>query len=144
MYRINILFYIIVYDYIEDIPLIHHTLMEKTTFKKTYLLLSLKISVIVQIITGIIQLFSLFIKVPSSYIILKQLLVLENIVQIIQGSFYAWLFYNIKNVVNITSKRYTDWVITTPIMLISLICYMIFLRGNGENHVKYDEQVRQT
>ena len=109
--------------------------MEKNVFKKTYMFLSLKISIIVQIITAIIQIFSLFIKVPPSYIILKQLLFLENIVQIIQGSFYAWLFYNIKNVVNITSKRYTDWVITTPIMLISLICYMIFLRGNGENHV---------
>ena len=109
--------------------------MEKTMVKKTYLFLSLKISIIVQIITGIIQLFSLFIKVPPSYIILKQLLVLENIVQVIQGSFYAWLFFNIQNVTNITSKRYIDWVITTPIMLITLICYMIFLRGSDESHV---------
>ena len=104
-------------------------------FKKTYLFLSLKISVIVQIITAIIQVFSLFIKVPPSYFILKQLLVLENIVQVIQGSFYAWLFFNIQSVTNITSKRYIDWVITTPIMLISLICYMIFLRGSSESHV---------
>ena len=109
--------------------------MEKNIFKNTYLHLSLKVSIIVQIITGIIQVFSLFIKVPPPYIILKQLLVLENIVQVIQGSFYAWLFYNIKNVVNITSKRYIDWAITTPIMLISLVCYMIFLRGNGESNV---------
>jgi bacteriorhodopsin len=109
--------------------------MEKNVFKKTYMYLSLKISIIVQIITAFIQVFSLFIKVPSSYIILKQLLVLENIVQVIQGSFYAWLFFNIKSVTNITSKRYLDWVITTPIMLISLICYMIFLRGNGESHL---------
>ena len=109
--------------------------MEKNIFKNTYLHLSLKVSIIVQIITGIIQVFSLFIKVPPPYIILKQLLGLENIVQVIQGSFYAWLFYNIKNVVNITSKRYIDWAITTPIMLISLVCYMIFLRGNGESNV---------
>ena len=109
--------------------------MEKNVFKKTYLFLSLKISVIVQIITAIIQVFSLFIKVPPSYFILKQLLVLENIVQVIQGSFYAWLFFNIQSVTNITSKRYIDWVITTPIMLISLICYMIFLRGSSESHV---------
>jgi len=109
--------------------------MEKNVFKKIYLFLSLKISVIVQIITAIIQVFSLFIKVPPSYFILKQLLVLENIVQVIQGSFYAWLFFNIQSVTNITSKRYIDWVITTPIMLISLICYMIFLRGSSESHV---------
>ena len=109
--------------------------MEKNIFKNKYLHLSLKVSVGVQIITGIIQLFSLFIKVPPSYIILKQLLVLENIVQFIQGSFYAWLVSNIKSETNITPKRYMDWVITTPIMLITLICYMIFLRGSGESHV---------
>jgi bacteriorhodopsin len=109
--------------------------MEKSIFKNKYLHLSLKVSVGVQIITGIIQLFSLFINVPPSYIILKQLLVLENIVQVIQGSFYAWLFFNIQNVTNITSKRYIDWAMTTPIMLISLICYMIFLRGSSESHL---------
>jgi bacteriorhodopsin len=109
--------------------------MEKSIFKHKYLHLSLKVSVGVQIITGIIQLFSLFIKVPPSYIILKQLLVLENIVQVIQGSFYAWLVSNIKSETNITPKRYMDWVITTPIMLITLICYMIFLRGSSESHV---------
>ena len=109
--------------------------MEKNIFKNKYLHLSLKVSVGVQIITGIIQLFSLFIKVPPSYIILKQLLVLENIVQFIQGSFYAWLVSNIKSETNITPKRYMDWVITTPIMLITLICYMIFLRGSSESHV---------
>jgi bacteriorhodopsin len=109
--------------------------MEKSIFKNKYLHLSLKVSVGVQIITGIIQLFSLFINVPPSYIILKQLLVLENIVQVIQGSFYAWLFFNIQNVTNITSKRYIDWVMTTPIMLVSLICYMIFLRGSSESHL---------
>jgi bacteriorhodopsin len=109
--------------------------MEKSIFKNKYLHLSLKVSVGVQIITGIIQLFSLFINVPPSYIILKQLLVLENIVQVVQGSFYAWLFFNIQNVTNITSKRYIDWVMTTPIMLVSLICYMIFLRGSSESHL---------
>jgi hypothetical protein len=109
--------------------------MEKSVFKNKYLHLSLKVSVGVQIITGIIQLFSLFINVPPSYIILKQLLVLENIVQVIQGSFYAWLFFNIQNVTNITSKRYIDWVMTTPIMLVSLICFMIFLKGSSESHL---------
>jgi len=109
--------------------------MDSDVFKKTYLHASLKVSVVVQIISALIQFSSMFISVSPAYMILKQLLVLENIVQVIQGSFYAWLFFNIQNVTNITAKRYMDWVITTPIMLISLICYMIFLRGNGENHV---------
>lgn len=102
-------------------------------FKNTYLHLSLKLSVIVQIIAAIIQFFSMFMNVPPAYNILKQLLFLENIVQVIQGSFYAWLVYNIKNETNITSKRYMDWVITTPIMLITLICYIIFLRKTNQD-----------
>jgi bacteriorhodopsin len=109
--------------------------MEKSIFKNTYLHLSLKVSVAVQVISAVIQFFPMFMSVPPAYMILKQLLFLENIVQVIQGSFYAWLVYNIKNETNITPKRYIDWAITTPIMLISLICYMIFLRGSGESHV---------
>lgn len=109
--------------------------MEKNIFKNTYLHLSLKVSVAVQVISAVIQFFPMFMSVPPAYMILKQLLVLENIVQVIQGSFYAWLVYNIKNETNITPKRYIDWAITTPIMLISLVCYMIFLRGSGESNV---------
>ena len=109
--------------------------MEKSIFKNKYLHLSLKVSVGVQIISALIQFFPMFMSVPPAYIILKQLLVLENIVQFIQGSFYAWLVSNIKSETNITPKRYMDWVITTPIMLITLICYMIFLRGSSESHV---------
>jgi bacteriorhodopsin len=108
--------------------------MEKNVFKSTYLHLSLKVSVAVQIISMVVQFFPMFMSLPPAYMILKQLLFLENIVQVIQGSFYAWLVYNIKNETNITSKRYMDWVITTPIMLITLICYMIFLRTNNENN----------
>jgi bacteriorhodopsin len=108
--------------------------MEKNIFKNTYLHLSLKVSVAVQVISAVIQFFPMFMSVPPAYMILKQLLFLENIVQVVQGSFYAWLVYNIKNETNITSKRYMDWVITTPIMLITLICYMIFLRTNNENN----------
>ena len=107
--------------------------MEKNIFKNTYLHLSLKVSVAVQVISMVIQFFPMFMSVPPAYMILKQLLFLENIVQVVQGSFYAWLVYNIKNETNITSKRYMDWVITTPIMLITLICYMIFLRTTNEN-----------
>lgn len=107
--------------------------MEKSIFKNTYLHLSLKVSVAVQVISAVIQFFPMFMSVPPAYMILKQLLFLENIVQVVQGSFYAWLIYNIKNETNITSKRYMDWAITTPIMLITLICYMIFLRTNNKN-----------
>lgn len=94
---------------------------------------TLLISIVVQIITGIIEISSLFIKVPSPYIIIRQLLVMEVLVQIIEGLFYLWLAYNIATVTNITPKRYFDWVITTPTMLITLIIYFIYLKHKETN-----------
>jgi bacteriorhodopsin len=82
----------------------------------------------VQIISGLIDIAVLFIKVEPEYIIIKQLLGLEVFVQLIQGTFYLWLVCNYKEIHNVTPKRYIDWVITTPLMLISLIIYLIYLK----------------
>ncbi len=73
-------------------------------FKKTYLGLSLKVSIAIQVISGVIQFFPMFMNVSPGFAILKQLLVLENIVQVVQAVFYIWLYYNIKEL-DITSKR---------------------------------------
>jgi bacteriorhodopsin len=89
---------------------------------------SLILSIITQAVTGIVEFFFLFIKVPSNFAFLKQMLVLELIVQFIEGSFYLHWFYNFKNILNITPKRYFDWMFTTPTMLINLIFYLIFLK----------------
>jgi len=93
---------------------------------------TLILSVIVQLTTGMLEVGTLFIKVESPYRIIRQLLVLELIVQIIEGSFYLWLFYNFNEVSNITPKRYLDWSITTPTMLITLIVYLIYLKYREE------------
>jgi len=89
---------------------------------------SLLLSIITQVITGIIEIIALFTKVPSSFLFLKQMLLLEVIVQFIEGSFYMYWFYNFDNISNITPKRYFDWAFTTPTMLLTLIFYLIFLR----------------
>ena len=94
---------------------------------------SLITSVVIQIITGIIEVFSLFVKLPLKFAFLKQMMALEVFVQVIEGSFYMYWLYNFKNIVNITPKRYFDWVITTPTMLINLIFYLIFLKSKEEN-----------
>jgi hypothetical protein len=94
---------------------------------------SLITSVIIQIITGIIEINSLFIKVPQKFSFLKQLMLLEVFVQFIEGSFYMYWLYNFKNILNITPKRYFDWMITTPTMLITLIFYLIFLHHKNNN-----------
>ena len=89
--------------------------------------ITLVISIIVQIITGIIELGAFFIKVPTAYSLIRELLILELVVQAIEGSFYFWLAYNFTKLTNITPKRYIDWAITTPTMLITLILYLIYL-----------------
>jgi hypothetical protein len=103
---------------------------------KYYFYITLIISVIVQIITMIIELGSLFVNVPSEFSLIKQLLVLEVLVQIIEGLFYIWLVYNFTKVANITPHRYIDWIITTPTMLIQMILYLIYLNSKKENSTK--------
>jgi hypothetical protein len=95
--------------------------------------ITLVISIIVQIITGIIEVGTFFVKVPTIYTIIRQLLLIELVVQIIEGSFYVWLAYNFTKVLNVTPKRYIDWFITTPTMLITLIVYLIYLIKKEEN-----------
>ena len=98
--------------------------------------ITLVISIIVQIITGIIEVGAFFVKVPTIYTIIRELLILELIVQLLEGSFYVWLAYNFNKVLNVTPKRYIDWVITTPTMLVSLIVYLIYLNKKEENKTK--------
>lgn len=95
---------------------------------------SLILSIIIQVLTGIIEIFSLFIKVPSKFLFLKQMLLLEVIVQFIEGLFYIYWLYNFNNILNITPKRYFDWMLTTPTMLVTLIFYLIFLKYKDENN----------
>jgi len=95
---------------------------------------SLILSITIQLITGIIEIIALFIKVPSKFLFLQQMLLLEVIVQVIEGFFYMYWFYNFKTILNITPKRYFDWAITTPTMLLTLIFYLIFLKYKDSNN----------
>jgi hypothetical protein len=88
-----------------------------------------KLSLGAQIITGIIDAFALKIDIPKELSILKQLLFLELVVQIIEGIFYIWLVKSFHTVDNITKFRYYDWSLSTPIMLFTLICYIVHLKN---------------
>ena len=94
---------------------------------------SLILSIIIQAVSGIVEFVSLFAKVPLKYVFLKQMMLLEVVVQVIEGSFYIYWFKNFKKVANVTPTRYFDWVITTPTMLVNLIFYLIFLHRLDTN-----------
>ena len=102
---------------------------------------SLLFSVIVQAITGIIDLISLFVNVPYNFSFLKKLLTAEFTVQIVEGSFYVYWLNDFKNIANITPKRYIDWIFSTPTMLVTLIFYLTFLNtpDNEKGGLKYFE-----
>jgi hypothetical protein len=100
---------------------------------KSNVYFTLVISIIIQVITGLIEFIGLLVKIPTKFILIKQLLTLELFVQIIEGAFYLWLYFNFNSVKNITSKRYFDWALTTPTMLIQLILYLIYLHHRENN-----------
>ena len=89
-------------------------------------------SLFIQFITGIIDLYVLLSFTPKKYLVLKQLLLLEFIVQVVEGGFYIWLALAFHSVKNVTPYRYYDWFITTPTMLTSLSVYLIYLKNKEE------------
>tara|TARA_X000000368_G_C22948390_1_gene675488 strand:- start:193 stop:876 length:684 start_codon:yes stop_codon:yes gene_type:complete len=93
---------------------------------KDLLLLTVQISLIVQLLTGLVSAGGIFVKLDDKDLILHDVLLIETIVQLIEGLFYVYIAYAIKNIKeeSITSRRYFDWVITTPIMLLSTIMFM--------------------
>ena len=104
---------------------------------KSILYSSLLFSIIIQVLTGVLDIYALTLKIPTALHIIKQLLVLELGVQVVEGSFYIWLFRNFHKISNITPNRYIDWFITTPTMLVTLIMYLIYL--NNKDSEKFQE-----
>ena len=90
---------------------------------KNLLANSLYFSLFVQVISIAIGLFGLTLKVDPVDQILISAVGLETIVSSIQLSFYVWYSYHFKEVVEATFYRYHDWVITTPIMLLTTLLY---------------------
>jgi hypothetical protein len=78
-------------------------------------------------------------------ILLKSILLLELIVQLVEGAFYVWMAYLFSSIKNVTPKRYFDWMITTPLMLFSLCMYLEYLKEEEEKKEnKGEEKTKET
>ena len=97
---------------------------------------TLIISIAIQIFTFIVSIQGIFTEIPVVYNLIKDLFFLELFVQLIEGVFYIWLAFNFLTLTNITPKRYFDWMITTPTMLITLISYLIFINAKETNQTQ--------
>ena len=82
------------------------------------------LSLIIQIIVLFVDIFGLTIPIQKDKLLFNQLLKMEFGVQIVELIFYVWMIFNFSSIDNITPKRYYDWIITTPIMLITLMAYL--------------------
>ena len=91
------------------------------------------ISLAVQIITTLISFDGLFKKINVKDFVLKEILLLEGVVQLIESLFYIWVIFAIHNLNKVTPRRYIDWSFSTPIMLISTIVFMKYQEYRENN-----------
>lgn len=94
---------------------------------------SAQFSLLAQVVTGILAAEAVFIKLPKEHQILTTVITMETVVQIIEFIFYVWVTQTTLDVVSITTRRYIDWVITTPTMLLSTIFYFEYLKNQEAN-----------
>jgi len=111
-------------------------------------------SLLIQFLTGIAGFDGIFRDLPKEDMILREVLIMEMIVQVIEFIFYLWLAFGIYSIqknknssfplLDITKRRYIDWVITTPTMLVSTIIFLEYLKReenyqNGKENEKEEK-----
>ena len=92
-----------------------------------------QLSVIVQLVIGLISTRGIFLKVDEKHKILTQILKIETVVQYIELSFYIYFLkqFDVTPLSNMARIRYYDWFFTTPTMLISTVLYFVY-----EEHIQ--------
>ncbi len=92
-----------------------------------------QLSVILQLLIGIISTRGVFFNVDEKHKILTQILVIETVVQYVELAFYLYFLKNfdVSPLSKIAIIRYYDWFFTTPTMLISTVLYF-----------KYEEHIQ--
>lgn len=93
---------------------------------KKLLFKSFQWSIVVQILTGLISTYGFFLKLSKIDRILYDILLIETIVQLVEGCWYILITAMFKNIkeTSLAAKRYIDWVFTTPVMLFSTVLFM--------------------
>jgi hypothetical protein len=100
----------------------NHNIVSKTVY----------FSLLVQIITTIVSLKGVTYNLKENDNILKDILILETVVQAIEACFYIWVILALSNLKIMSSRRYYDWFLTTPTMLFALICFMVYFHKKTE------------
>lgn len=89
---------------------------------------TLYLSITIQIISLVLGFYAQTKPYQKEQQLLHDIMTMENIVQIIEFTFYVSISLFVANLVNndIAKFRYYDWVITTPIMLLTTLLYFVY------------------
>jgi hypothetical protein len=101
------------------------------------------LSLFAQFVALIIGFYTLTLKIPDYANVLKEVLGIENIVQLIEFLFYTWFsFFVTRNLdkFDMAKYRYYDWFFTTPIMLLSTMLYFDYTLESEKQQQKQNEQ----
>jgi bacteriorhodopsin len=90
---------------------------------------TLIISLFVQFVVFIVSIDGLQFKLDKKHLVLKEVFILETIVQVVEALMYVWLIFAVKKYDTMVRRRYIDWAITTPIMLINTIVFMKYVNN---------------
>lgn len=98
-----------------------------------------------QVVAGLIEIWGLTFPVSEKDLIVRDVLVSEVWIEVVEFIFYCYLVGLIlfsKVPLSITAQRYIDWVITTPIMLINFAFFFMY-RNNKHQGKRYGELLRE-
>ncbi len=109
---------------------------------KEALRLSLDASLFAQWSTLFFNFFSLTETLAPKDVILQTVLWIETFVQVVELAFYTWYSYHFQTVAESTFYRYHDWVITTPLMLLSTMIYYEY-KNKPEEEVTLESFVQE-
>lgn len=91
------------------------------------------LSILIQLITGIVGFMGIHMTLPQPHSILIQALTIELIVQLIELFFYVFLIVRF-NLKSMATLRYYDWFITTPTMIFTTaLVYHYLSHSNDKN-----------
>jgi hypothetical protein len=84
-----------------------------------------QISIYTQLAVGLFNIYGLNISLQEKDLLLRDIIVLETIVQVIE---FFWYFFVIQFLPQeeMAKNRYYDWVFSTPLMLVSIFSYSLY------------------
>lgn len=89
---------------------------------------SVTASIAIQVAVLVANFYAIRLDIRPQDMILKEILLLEMIVQIIELGFYAWYRTALaSSLFDASIYRYYDWVLTTPVMLLTTSAFYIYL-----------------